>query len=378
MSDKKISEDEIAGKLREAEGLLGRGLKLPVVCRKIGVNEQTYHRWRKEYNTHQTKRLKDLESRNAQLERERAENQDRIAELEKVLEGEVAQRGEAQEKLRGITERLEQFGSGQTPGEDEEAALRTYAEAALLNGQKSLQSAGDAQQDGILMLYGDGNVSFWNQSAEAILGYSRREVVGKKLHTLLVPDRCQDSLRQTIASLQETQEGVAAGKTIVTVGVRKNGEEFPLEISMVLLKIMDISHVVATLRDTSERDRAHQRLRLRSSALQMADVSMLVTERNGRITWVNRAFTRLTGYLEEDVIGRNTRLFKSGRHDEAFYEQLWNTVLEGNGWRGLITNRRKDGSQYTVDTRITPLLDDRGEVSHFLAVSKRADSAAVG
>ncbi len=122
-------------------------------------------------------------------------------------------------------------------------------------------------------------------------------------------------------------------------------------------------------RDTQIRD-IEQHLRLQSAALESAANAVVITDREGRITWVNPAFTRLTGYTAAEAIGKNPRLLKSDRHDAAFYRTLWETILCGRVWRGELVNRRKDGSLYLEEQTITPVLDAGGAISHFIGIKQ--------
>jgi two-component system, cell cycle sensor histidine kinase and response regulator CckA len=111
--------------------------------------------------------------------------------------------------------------------------------------------------------------------------------------------------------------------------------------------------------------------RLLTVALQASANAIVITDVEGSIQWVNPAFTTLTGYSADEAIGRNPRdLLRSGRHDAAFYRTLWETLLGGDVWRGTMVNRRKDGSLFTEDQTITPVLDDTGAITHFIAVKE--------
>ncbi len=126
-----------------------------------------------------------------------------------------------------------------------------------------------------------------------------------------------------------------------------------------------------TLQDVTERILAGESLRVQSAALNAAANVIVITDRNGNFEWVNPAFTVLTGYRAEEAIGRNPReLSKSGVHDPSFYRDLWDTILAGEVWRGEMTNRRKDGRHYSVHQTITPVRDDRGEITHFIAIQR--------
>ena len=110
--------------------------------------------------------------------------------------------------------------------------------------------------------------------------------------------------------------------------------------------------------------------RLLLRALETAAVGMLITDRHGRIEWINPGFSRITGYGWDEVVGRTPNLLKSGVHDSSFYEDLWRVLLAGRPWQGEMINRRKDGSLYTEEQVITPVRDGLGEITHFIAIKQ--------
>ncbi len=131
-----------------------------------------------------------------------------------------------------------------------------------------------------------------------------------------------------------------------------------------------VSGLVGYFRNVTRRVNTEEALRLQANALQAAANGIVITDSDGTIQWVNPAFTRLTGYSAAEAIGQNPRVLKSGRHDQAFYEKLWNTILAGRVWQGEIVNKRKDGSFYTEEMTITPVLDDNRVVSRFIAIKQ--------
>lgn len=124
-------------------------------------------------------------------------------------------------------------------------------------------------------------------------------------------------------------------------------------------------------------------IRLKSTALDVAANSMVITDRNGCTQWANPAFIAMTGYSREEVIGHDLGdLVRSGRQSAEFYRRLWETILTGHTWSGELVNRRKDGSLYSEEMTIAPLVDERGEITHFIAVkqdisSRRANEEAL-
>ncbi len=119
----------------------------------------------------------------------------------------------------------------------------------------------------------------------------------------------------------------------------------------------------AVFTDVTEQRRADEQLRLQGAALEAAANAIVITDREGRITWANPAFTRLTGWSLDEARGLSPRILKSGQHDPAFYEELWRTILSGQVWQGEMVNRRKDGSFYYEEQTITPVagLGERGD-----------------
>ena len=130
-----------------------------------------------------------------------------------------------------------------------------------------------------------------------------------------------------------------------------------------------------------ERISAEEKLLLQTSALEAAANGIVITTLDGTILWVNRAFTQLTGYTVEEVVGRNSRLLKSDRHPPEFYRDLWATISAGKVWRGELVNKRKDGGYYLEEMTITPVRGANGEISNFIAIKqdvterKRAEEA---
>ena len=112
--------------------------------------------------------------------------------------------------------------------------------------------------------------------------------------------------------------------------------------------------------------RAEGLLHLRTTCLEAAASGVVITDRKGQIVWVNEAFSALTGYSADEVLGKNPRILKSGKQDAAFYQSLWKTILAGQVWRGEMVNRCKDGTLYTEEAIITPVRNQYGEITHFI------------
>lgn len=114
----------------------------------------------------------------------------------------------------------------------------------------------------------------------------------------------------------------------------------------------------------------HERIELQTAALEAAANAVVITDREGRIEWVNRAFTELSGWPLAEVVGRTPRILKSGLQPSSYYQKLWETILAGNVWRGELENRRKDGRIYAEEQTITPVRAADGEIRHFVSIKQ--------
>jgi two-component system cell cycle sensor histidine kinase/response regulator CckA len=139
--------------------------------------------------------------------------------------------------------------------------------------------------------------------------------------------------------------------------------------------------MIGTAIDIDKHKQAEERVRLQAAALEAAANAIVITDPAGTIVRTNRAFSILTGYTQDEVLGKNPRLLSSGQHDSAFYSALWKTISSGKTWQGEMVNRRKDGSLYTEEMTITPVLSLAGQITHFVAIKqdvslrKRAEEA---
>jgi PAS domain S-box-containing protein len=116
-----------------------------------------------------------------------------------------------------------------------------------------------------------------------------------------------------------------------------------------------------------QRERAEAHMRKLSGALEQTADSVIITDRERRIEYVNPAFELLTGYCKADVLGHKTYFLRSGVHDDAFYQDLWQVIGNGCVYRGFMVNRKKDGSIFHEQKTITPLKDAQGQITHFIS-----------
>jgi len=257
-----------------------------------------------------------------------------------------------------------------------EAMLEQRVEARTRQLQDSERSLREAQHnyyalfeqahDAVFLLDFGGRHIQVNRRAADMLGYTPEEMQ-------------QLSVRETSAEIGKSTaviERLLAGEHIPAyerIFRHKDGHAIPVEINLELVRNSEgrPQHIQSVVRDISERKKIERQVRLQSAALEAAANGIMITDRHGAIEWINAAYTQLAGYTLEEARGKNPReLVKSGKHDDAFYRALWETILAGKTWWGYIINRRKDGSLYTEEQTINPVWDEHGKISHFVAIKQ--------
>jgi len=213
----------------------------------------------------------------------------------------------------------------------------------------------------------NGNIEYVNPQFTKITGYTSEEVLGKTPRLLksgTQPDSYYKNLWDTILSGNEWRDEFQ--------DLRKNGELFWVNTNISPLFNNDgkITHFVAVNEDIKERKKNGDKLKLYTKAIEQSPVSLNITDSNGDIIYVNSGFTALSGYTSAEVIGRNPRFLKSGVHTNDFYRGLWDTLKAGKNWSGELCNKNKEGNLYWVQATISPVVDLKGKITHFIAIKE--------
>ena len=122
--------------------------------------------------------------------------------------------------------------------------------------------------------------------------------------------------------------------------------------------------------DVTNLKKTEEQMKLQVTALETAENGIVITDSQGLIEWANPAYTWLTGYLLAESVGKNPRFLKSGVHNNAYYQNLWETITAGKVWHGEVVNKRKDGSLYDEEMTITPLSQPDGSIAHYIAIKQ--------
>lgn len=255
---------------------------------------------------------------------------------------------------------------------------RKQAEEELRKLNAYNRSLIEANLDALVTITPEGKIGDVNSVSEAITGYRRDELIGMDFDSYFThPEKARTGYQRVFETgmLRDYELEIQ----------HKDGHSTPVVYNASVYKDEsgNVRGVFAAARDITERKRAERQLVLLNTALETAANGIIVADRDGTILWSNPAFSRMTGYSTEEIIGKNPRFLKSGKQDLKFYENLWQTILSGHVWRGEIINRRKEGNLYYEQQTITPVFDRSGIITNFISIrqditeQKQAEAALI-
>ena len=211
----------------------------------------------------------------------------------------------------------------------------------------------------------DGIIEYVNPKFEEVTGYSAEEAIGQNPRILKSGNKTTEDYKTMWDTLLSGKEwrGTFHNK-------RKDGSIYweSASISPLRDEAGNITHFIAVKEDVTAQKRAEEQLRMNATVFDTTSEGIMVTDTDNVIKTVNPAFSRITGYEAEEVIGHSPNMLSSGRHTEAFYEQMWGAVSQNGYWSGEIWNRRKDGSVYPEWLSIAAIKNESGIIKEYVAV----------
>ncbi|MCX7145961.1 MAG: EAL domain-containing protein [Sulfuritalea sp.] len=270
---------------------------------------------------------------------------------------------------------------------------RKAAEIELHESRTLMASVLASASYSIIATDPQGLITVFNKGAETLLGYAAGELIGKRdpgaFHD---PDEVV-----AYASLLARELGIAVApgfdafvaRTRATgepderewTYIHRDGTRIPVLLSITAIRDQngEITGYLGIATNIEERKQAEANLRVAAIAFESQE-GMMITDPKGIIVRVNQAFTRLTGYSAEEAIGQTPSLFKSGRHDAAYYQRMWTTLKDTGHWQGEIWNRRKNGKIYAEMLTISSVIAPDGQVSNYIGtfsdISRNSEAEA--
>lgn len=223
--------------------------------------------------------------------------------------------------------------------------------------------------DGVVVTDPWGGIEYLNEVAESLIGTQLAEVKGKPLADVFNPlNENGNPGVDAIAECVRQNKIINSEERLVLK--RKDGSLFGIEETASPIRDEDgeTAGVVLVFRDVTLKQRAEDELNLSASVFSHAVEGIIITDHTGRILRVNRAFCNITGFLQEEVLGKNPRLLSSGRHDRAFYQGMWERLVSSGEWQGEVWNRRKNGEVYPEWLSIRAIFSEKGDKTHYVGI----------
>ncbi|ADR35375.1 diguanylate cyclase with PAS/PAC sensor (plasmid) [Sulfuricurvum kujiense DSM 16994] len=205
-----------------------------------------------------------------------------------------------------------------------------------------------------------------NGSALHNIGYTIEE-----LSRMTPPDiKPEYSIEKFRKLIQPLRDGIIPLLSIETKHRRKDGTEYDVEARIQKMLYLGKEHFVVNIIDITDRIRDQQEMLKLHRIIEQSDDLIMITDSNGVIEYINNAYVNLTGWKKEKFIKAKPSFFKSGMHSDMFYKEIWKIILSGKTYKGIIQNRKKDGSLYWEEKTITPIKLTGETITHFISTGK--------
>ena len=242
----------------------------------------------------------------------------------------------------------------------ENITSKKKVEEALIESQTRYKILTELTIEGII-IHDNGIIIDTNASVQKMTGYDNDSMIGKNVFEFIHPD----SMELAKKNLERQYSG-----TYELTIIRKDKSTFIAEIEAKNVLIDNKEYRVVAVRDATKRKNIEKEILQLSTAITQSPASVIITDLDGNIEYVNPKFTDVTGYTYEEAIGKNPRILKTEHTTSDDYKELWETITSGKIWRGEFLNKRKDGTHYWELASISPIIDDNGNIIKYLAIKE--------
>lgn len=245
--------------------------------------------------------------------------------------------------------------------------LLNKVESALRESEKLFRLISETIPVPIIVIrVSDSTLIYANDPAGVLFGFAPEELTEHRVTEFYYPGEEQPLLKQLAA------HGYVSNYELK--GRRTDDSPFWAALFVRPMTFNNESCWLTALYDLTDRKLAEEeRMRLATAVEQGAE-SIIITDKKGTIEYVNPAFEQIFGYTREEITGRNFKIFKSDRHKNAFFREMWDTITRGQVWSGHLINRKKDGSLCEFETTISPIRDASGSIINFVSVNRDVTS----
>ena len=239
---------------------------------------------------------------------------------------------------------------------------RKRAEETLRESEARLRTILESLQTGVVIIDPETHtIVDVNPVAAALIGEPKERILGSICHAHICP---AEKGQCPITDLGQTVDH--SERALLQAG----GARIPIIKTVSSIMLGGREHLLESFIDIRERKRAGAERERLMAAIEQSGEVIVITSPEGSIEYVNPAFERVTGYTRAEALGQNPRILKSGKHDAAFYREIWATIANGKTWTGRLVNKRKDGTLYTEAATISPIRDASGQLVNYVAVKR--------
>ena len=250
-----------------------------------------------------------------------------------------------------------------------EIAERLQAETAMKESEERYRRLIKTLPGIVYRGYRDWSVEFIDDKIEQITGYTAEDFNTRKINwtDIIFPDDIQRVRADFLKAIKTTDQSYVREYRIKA---KDNSIYWIQDRGQVISNGKEDEYISGVFYDITRQKRAEEESLLLATAIEHAAESVIISDKIGKIQYVNPAFEQLSGFSREEIVGQNFRIFRSDKHDEAFYKEMWEIISRGHVWSGYITNRIKDNSLREFETKISPVLNRSGEIVSFVSVNR--------
>jgi PAS domain S-box-containing protein len=234
-------------------------------------------------------------------------------------------------------------------------------EAALHESESRYQELIELAPDGILLGSPQGKIKVANSKIQKITGRTAADLLGSDIRMLFPPDEIKDNPFRF--------DLLGKGETVIRTRniLRSDGRIIPVEFHS---KMMPDGSFQFICQDITARRNSENELRKLSGAVEQSPVSVLITDTNGTIEYVNQKLCEVSGYKKEELIGQNPSIWSTHTKSKEEFREFWETIKSGKDWKGEFQNRKKNGELYWESATISPIKNEKNQITHFLGIKE--------
>jgi len=255
-----------------------------------------------------------------------------------------------------------------TIGTVQDITTQKNNEITLKESEKRYKDLFYKSKDPTLLLYNNKIIDCNIETAKILETSSINNIIGKSPFDLSAKYQEDGSLSKEKA-IEKIEESYKKGyNRFEWEHITFKGKTIYVEISLTPVTINNKKMIYVVWRDISKRKKAEKEINKLNIAVKQSPSIIVVTDINGSIEYINPAFTKITGYTQEETIGQNPRILASGKTTKKEYKKLWDTIKSGNVWQGELYNKKKDNSYYWEKVAIAPVKNNKGKIINFIAI----------